>query len=150
MKKKIAGISAALLLMGSLVCSATVAPYNVDVDMQLGDIRLNSISVVDDGYCTVIQLSHMIYVRKPSNSNKILQVDFKGFGSTVNGISVGSDFDSAKVTEGKLAAKWRHGAMVYYTYILPDGSIVRYNTIAKIGTVESITRISKTLNDINE
>jgi hypothetical protein len=145
--KKIAGITTALLMMGS-VCTATVTPRDVDVDMPINNVHANYVNEVDDGYVKIIELEHQVFVREPSNSNTILQIDYKGYGHIVNGITVGSKFDQSKVTNATYVASWRHGAMVYYTYVRPDNSLVRFNTIAQLGTVESITRISKTLNDI--
>jgi hypothetical protein len=118
--------------------------------MPITSVNLNYIKQVDDGYATIVQFEHMVYARGLTNSDIILEVDYKGYGHKVNGITVGTEFDESKVENAKHVATWRHGAMVYHTYVLPDNSLVRFNTIAEIGTVESITRISKNLNDMIE
>ena len=154
MKKRIVGIAAALMITEAAMlggtCAASITQDNIDVDMPISAVNLNRINTIDDGYMTVVQFEHMVYARERTGDTKILEVDYKGYGHTVNGISVGSKFDADKVQNAKLVANWRHGAFVYYTYVLPDNSLVRFNTIADLETVESITRISKTLNDMIE
>jgi hypothetical protein len=145
MKKGIlVGMSVAML-MSSSIASATVTKENVDVDMEIAPIHANYISDSSDGYVRVIQLEHDVYVREMVNKDLILQVDYCGTGSVVNGITVGNLFDPKKVTDAKLIASWERDEMKYYTFVAPDKSIIRFNT--HNGITKSITRISKTLND---
>lgn len=152
MKKKIIGITAALMIAESAFfgsnCLANVTQNDIDVDMSVSNVNLTYINEIDDGYMTIVQFEHMVYARELTGTNKILQVDYKGYGQIVNGVSIGEKFDENKVQGATFVARWKHEAFVYYTYVLPDKSLVRFNTINDLGTVESITRISKTLTDI--
>lgn len=144
-KGMLIGMTVAMLIANS-VASATVAKEKVDVDMEITPVHANYISDSSDGYVRVIQLEHDVYVREFINKDLILQVDYCGAGSFVNGITVGDKFDYKKVdADARLIASWEHDGMRYFNYVLPDKSLVRFNT--QNGITKSITRISKTLND---